>query len=225
MMMMMRRSLITAAAVLASAMASTTARAQIVIQSSTHEIREDWKLVVAQGDPANDGPQIMTYMSMVNDSSTVYAWFLINVRDAPNPYTPGGLMVQVWDYSDKLVASSTSTTATAKLNTGNEVITWTQRLKFNSAAAQLTYEILNGTSNTWGNFSSSAGLASIIYSMPIPSQGMALYQPSVSVKNSRVAWQPNNVTSMTLLTVRQYNSKGALLQTDNVNLAVNLTPQ
>ena len=220
----MRRILMTLVlAPLASWLISGTAHAQYVVYPTTREIREDWKLVVAQGDTANNGPQIMTYMSPVSDTSDAYAWFLINVRDNPNPFTPGGLMVQIWDYSDKLVASSTSTQATAQLNTANETITWTQRLYYNSAKSTLTQEILGGASTTWGTFGSSNSLAPITYTTGIAN--LSGYDPHVSASKSRVGWQANNVTSLTLVQVRQYNSKGSLVSTDNVNLTVNLAPQ
>src|SRR5690349_10218046 len=104
------------------------ARAQFTVLANTAEIQEDWKVVVAQGDPDGDGPQIMVYMSPTSDETLGYAWFMLNVRDKPNAYTPGGLQIQVWDYADNLLGSATSTVDTAKLSTANETITWTQRI-------------------------------------------------------------------------------------------------
>lgn len=223
--MIPRRSLLALAA-LALGLTADQAQAQVNMLPTTREVREVWKVVVSNPDPAGNGPQIMTYMSAVSDTSDPYVWFMLNVRDNPNPYSAGGLMFQIWDYSDSLVASSTSTTDTAQLNTANETITWTQRLYFNANKGQLTYEILNGSSTTWGTFGSSNGLSPVIYKTSISSsQNLSLYSPSVSVAKSRVAWQPNNVTSMTLVQVRQYDAKGTLIQTDDVNLPVNLSSQ
>lgn len=215
-----------ALATLSLVLSASPARAQITIKATTFEIQEDWQLVVSNPDPVGNGPQVMTYMSAVSDASDPYVWLMINVRDNPNPFMPGGLMFQVWDYSDNLVTSVTSTTDTAQLNTPNETITWTQRLALDPKTGQVTYEILNGSSTTWGTFGSSQGLAAGTYMSSLAgAKNLSLYSPSVSVANSRVAWQPNNVTSMTLVQVRQYDGKGKLLATDNVNLTVNLTPQ
>src|SRR3954454_22108453 len=151
----MSRSLsVLAVAALALGTCNEPARAQFSSVTGTMEIQEDWKLVIAQGDLTREGPQIMTYMSPVGNASTPYAWFLINVRDRPNAYTPGGLQVQIWDPSnDTLLASATSTNHTGALNTSNETITWTQRMVCNSnSSPPITYSILNGISTTWSTF-------------------------------------------------------------------------
>ena len=221
---MHRAFMIPALTALALGLAYSPAQAQtFTVMTGCAQVQEDWKLVIAKGDPVGNGPQIMTYMSPASDSSQPYVWFMLNVRDAPNPFTPGGLMIQVWNYSDSLLTSSTSTQATAQLNTAGETITWTQRLTYNPRTYQSTYDIINGSSTTWGAFGSSNGLAAITGTASFTS--LAGYSPYVSVKNSRVAFQPNNVTSMTLVAVRQYDKGGNLIQSQNINLAVNLTPQ
>jgi hypothetical protein len=218
----MRRNLsILALIALASGLATAPARGQFALSPATQQIREDWKLIVASGSPSNDGPQIMTYMSPVGDSSNPYAWFLLNVRDAPNPFAGGGMMIQVWDYSDHLLTSSTSTTATAKLNTANETITWTQRMAW-SKPTQITYDIINGSSTTWSTFGSSQGLSSVTFSGP---GDLSNYNPQVSASKSRVGWMAGNVTSMTLVAVRQYDGSGSFIRMDTLNLAVNLASQ
>ena len=219
----MRRSLsVLALVALATGLAITPAQAQFAVSPATQQIQEDWKLVVANGSPINDGPQIMTYMSPVSDSSNPYAWFMLNVRDVPNPFAGGGMMIQVWNYSDNLLTSSISTGSTAKLNTANETITWTQRMVSNKSTGQITYDIINGNSTTWSNFGSSQGLSSVTFSGPTD---LSKYSPQVSASKSRVGWMAGNVTSMTLVAVRQYDNGGGLIRTDTLNLAVNLTPQ
>src|SRR4051794_26759627 len=94
-----------ALAVLTMSLISAEARAQTYTAPGVASIQEDWVLVVAKGDPSNDGPQIQTYMSSVADSSLPYAWFMLNVRD--NPFYGGGMQVQVWTYSDQLLTSAT----------------------------------------------------------------------------------------------------------------------
>jgi hypothetical protein len=196
------------------------AQAQYTVLTNASQIQEDWQLVVAKGDPTFNGPQIMIYMSPVSDTSIPYAWLMLNVRDAPNPYSPGGNMIQVWDYSNNLITSCTNTANTAQLNTTNETITWTQQLALNKKTGQTSYDVIAANSKTWGDFSNA--LTPVTFNGPASMSG---YDPNVSVKNSKVAWQADNVTSLSLLTVRQYDSDGKLLKTDNVNLPVNLTPR
>src|SRR4051794_6640768 len=174
---MSRNLSVLAVAALALGTCTEPARAQYSIVTGTVEIQEDWKLVIAQGDTAKEGPQIMTYMSPVSNASTPYAWFLINVRDRPNVYSPGGLQVQVWDPSnDVLLASATFSGSTAALNAANETITWTQKLTCStSSTPPITYSILTGSSTTWGNFASFAGASTLNFSGPTSLNG---YSPS-----------------------------------------------
>ena len=216
-----RRGIFTLATLTALLTAGPAGAQTYVVQPTTATIEEDWKIVVAHGDAAKDGPQMMTYMSPVGDSSSPYAWFMLNVRDNPNPYTPGGLMIQVWDYADTLITSNTSGLDTAKLNAANETITWTQELAWASPNS-FGYQIFNGSSTTWGTFGSLQGMSAVNFTGPGSLNG---YSPYVSVKNSRVGWMASNVTSMTLLTVRQIDKQGKVLQADTLNLAVNLAPQ
>ena len=216
---MHRRLSTLALAALTFGLLAAPARAQFAVQATTTQVQEDWKLVVAQGDTIKNGPQIMTYMSSVGDSSAPYAWFLINVRDAPNAYASGGFMVQIWDYSDNLITSNTSS-HTAAMNTANETVTWTQRMVINPTNSATTWDFINLVSKTWGSIGGST--------IPVTYNGskdFMTYDPNVSASKSRVGWMAGNVTSMTLLTVRQYDNKGKLLATNNLNLSVNLAPQ
>ena len=132
------------------------------------------------------------------------------------------MMIQVWDYSDNLLTSATSTGSTAKLNTANETITWSQSMFSNKSTGQITYTVFNGNSTTWSSFGFGQGLSSVTFNGPAD---LSKYSPQVSANKSRVGWMEGNVTSMTLVTVRQYDANAKLIRTDTVNLAVNLTPQ
>src|SRR4051794_29505600 len=114
------------------------------LKQGVQGIEEDWEVVLNTPDPTSNGPQIMTYMSPVGDTSKPYSWFMLNVRDAPNPTAGGGMQIQVWTYADSLLTSSTW--GTNQLNTTGEVIRWTQRIYYPGGGASATYEIRNGTS-------------------------------------------------------------------------------
>ena len=76
------------------------------VKADTVYLEEEWQLSVPDPDPINDGPQIKTYMSLVQDTSESYLWFMLNVRDKPGPFSPGGMQIQRWNYSEALLDSS-----------------------------------------------------------------------------------------------------------------------
>jgi hypothetical protein len=86
----------------------------------------------------------------------------------------------------------------------------------------ITFDVLNGNSTTWGTFGSGQDLGAVTLS---GTYNLNTYNPSVSAQKARVGWQANNVTSMKLLTVRQYDKDGNFVSTTTMNLSVNLTPQ
>ncbi len=161
-------------------------------------IEEEWEVVIADPDPDGDGPQIQTYMSPVADDSEPepYFWLMLNSRD--RPYNPGGMQVQAWTHQEDLLGSAAW--GTAKLNTSNETITWRQRLTIvnNGGSKTLRYEIRNLQSTTWGSFGGPNGPAAI--DIPTHFDRLSGYDPETSLRYSKVGWQANRVSSMTLKT-------------------------
>jgi hypothetical protein len=96
------------------------------------------------------------------------------------------------------------------LNIQGETITWTQALSIDGSG-NVTYKVLNGQSQTWGNFGQGNGLDSVSYSTSL--SDLSAYSPQVSIINSGVTWQSNHVTSMAIVQVRYY-SNGNLILTD-----------
>jgi hypothetical protein len=79
----------------------------------------------------------------------------------------------------------------------------------------------SGRSTTWGKFGQGQQLnvnGTFTTTLGSPSQ----YTPAPSVAISGVDWEPNRVTSMTLLCVRYY-ANGKLISTDNTPRPINLT--
>jgi len=69
----------------------------------------------------------------------------------------------------------------------------------------LTFEIINGTSTTWGNFGGQGYLKS---SIATDLTDLNAYDPSVSVEHSGVGYAANRVVWLALRRVRAYTDTG-----------------
>ncbi len=192
--------------------AGGTSPAQTVINSNIDRIEEDWVLTVGTPDLDAAGPQMTTTMSPVGDNSRLFFAFNLNYRDAP--FQAGGLQVQGWAGSTKVVSSNSQ--RTQRCSTSDETITWTQRLSLSGNI--MTYDILSSESTTWDKFGQGGNLRLSVASSIV---SLDQYDPAVSVKNSGVGWQSNRVTKMTLREVRYY-SGGSLVTTDSTARSVSL---
>lgn len=167
-------------------------------------VEEDWRLVVSDPDPLQEGPQITTCMSPLADDLAPFVAFDMNYREYPG-YQSGGMQVQVWSSGQVLGNSSQGS---ALFNTPGETVTWTQRMALNAGA--VNYDINNGQSTTWGQFGQSNKLS---VSFPTTAVTLAGYDPAKSVRSSGVSWESNHVQSLTLVQVRYY-ANGQLIWTD-----------
>jgi hypothetical protein len=166
-------------------------------------IEEDWELVVGQPDTTSNGPQVTCTMSATGSLSGVNAAFEVNHRSQPS-YAPGGLALQVW-YGESFDHGHQHASS-AQLNTPGESVTWRQVARLQDG--RLYYEIVNGSSLTWGAFGDTSGLR---HSWPSELTDLSGYDSAVSVENSGVGFAGNRVTSLTLVAVRGYAADGTLL--------------
>jgi hypothetical protein len=214
---MRRRSAYVAAfALMVLSLSSHEARAQYSFKAGTVEIQETWELVLGTPDVLNAGPQVFVYMGPAADDSDSYAWLCLNVR--ANPFAAGGIQAQAWDRFGNLLTQSTFGN-TSQCCTAGEKITWTQSMKL--SAGQVTYQVINATTTTWGSFSKGSGPAPITFN--VSARSLSSYDPATSVKYSKVGWMPNTVQSMRLTSVKQLDASGKILQEDNSGYSVNLT--
>jgi len=184
--------------------------------NSIDQVEEDWVLVIGSPNTDEVGPQITTCMSPVSDGSTPFFALDMNYRDYPS-YRSGGIVVEVNSNADGSVLDYSSY-GDELLETANETITWTQRMRL--SGGQATYAIANGQSKTWGAFGKDNGLNPISFTAPVTS--LASYSPARSVAKSGAGWQSNRVSSMTLVQVRYY-SDGQLISTDTTARSVDLS--
>jgi hypothetical protein len=169
--------------------AGIVAGAPALAQSKVVSVEEHWELQLSQPDSERSAPQVTMVMSPKHDVSGTHFLFTLNHVTLPN-YQPGGMQVQAWDgnsVSDEKVGN----TSTALQNT-NETVRWTQKMTVSDGT--LTFQVLDGQSETWSSFGGDD------LSVTVPSSLGALnsYRPSVSLSESQVGYAENRVASLTL---------------------------
>lgn len=167
-------------------------------------VEEDWELVVVTPDARSAGPQVTCTISPRSDLAGLYATFEINHRSLPD-FQPGGLQVQTWN-GEQPVAQSPGPNS-AVMSAVGETVRWTQVMRL--AEGRVVFEIINGTSSTWGSF---GGQGYLKLSAPSSLANLNAYSPEVSVRNSGVGFAGNRVQSLVLKRVRYQLSNGMVLE-------------
>ena len=159
-------------------------------------IEEDWELVVDVPSSTSDAPQVTCVISPVGNLDSLYATFMINHHDAPE-FAEGGLELQVWNDESLLVSNRYPDQSV--LTTTGETVRWTQSMTVGPEG--LVFEILNGTSTTWGDF---GGEGNLKITMPTTLEDLNGFNPAISVEHSDVGYAANRVQSLVLKRVRAY---------------------
>ena len=100
------------------------------------------------------------------------------------------MQVQLWDGTtlvDNHVADESGT-----LSHDDEVVSWVQRISLEDGT--LTFQVSNGSSETWGSF----GGGELTLSTPTSLTGLNSYRPAVSLTESEVGYAENRVVSLVL---------------------------
>lgn len=171
-------------------------------------VEEDWQLVIDQPDINNDGPQVTCVISP-QTVDAVYAALDINFHSQPD-YLAGGIQMHVWDPVDPIQTHNFPVTGV--MQQANETVTWTQTMTIFDNV--LLFQVINGSSQTWGSFGGSHAWIAVNTSLT----DLDGYDSNQSLDNSGVSYAGNRVQSLTLVAVRWYDSQGNLLQQ-------NTTPQ
>jgi hypothetical protein len=167
------------------------------------EIEEYWELQVAGPETALSAPQITMVMSPTADLGDVHFLFVLNHVNAPG-FEAGGLQAQLWD-GDDLVQDAVAAEVGALSHTG-EVVRWVQRLSL--ADGTLTFQVLDGESETWGEF----GGDDLSFSIPTSLNRLNGYKPAVSIGESQVSYAENRVTSLVLTKLRWIKDNGQVYE-------------
>jgi hypothetical protein len=153
------------------------------------DIEEHWELQLGAPDTDLGAPQATMVMSPTGDLNSTYFVATFNYQNAP-AYQAGGLQVEQWDASG-LVNCGTGV-SNGTLDRAGDVISWTQHLNLNDG--QLTFEVINGTSDSWGSFGGDALHVVTATSL----SGLNAYRPAISLTESQVGYADNRVKSLVL---------------------------
>lgn len=173
-------------------------------QTTIVQVEEDWELVVATPVGNQSGPQITCVMSPECECHNTHFTFEINHLDLPE-FVAGGLQVQHWN-GDIAVHAHRHPSDTSILNTPNETIRWTQRLILSDSS--LTFDVVNGTSTTWGAFGSQGYMRLVVST---EHDNLNNYDPNLTVSSSGIGFASNRVESLVLREVRWTTSDGQVL--------------
>ncbi len=162
-------------------------------------IEEDWELVVTTPDSGTTAPQVTCVISPTGDLDCVHATIELNHHTQPN-YASGGVHLQVW--RGETIQAAKCSSDHRLLQHDGETVRWTQRVSLSDGT--LKFEVLNGTSQTWGAFGAQGVLSHLVSSNLSSLSG---YNSSVSTANSGVGYAGNRVSKLALTAVRYYSGE------------------
>lgn len=158
------------------------------------EIEEHWSLAVGGPDALRTAPQVSMVMSPSGGIDSDFFLLSLNHWSYPG-FEPGGVQLQHWQGEDW--RSSKSASSELPLDTDGETIRWAQRLTL--AGCNLTYEVFNATSSTWGDFAGNDALKVTTHTELARLNG---YLPATSLKESGIGYAGNRVSSLVLEKIR-----------------------
>lgn len=168
------------------------------------KVEEDWVIEIGEPNADEVSPQIFVVSTPSGTLDGKHAVFEINNLVLPNFYG-GGLQFQTWNGETNIGECHHSNFNA--LATQGEQITFT--LKMRVTDGQVTFNVLNGHSTTWGDF----GGDSLKLSHNSDVSDLTGYSPDKSVKFAKVGFGGNRVTKFVLKEVRYYYL-GNLVTTD-----------
>lgn len=152
-------------------------------------VEEHWELRLGQPDANSSAPQVTMTMSPTDDLANRYFVFTLNHHSVPD-YVPGGMQVQCWN-GDAIECSRDGAQESALCHDG-ELVSWVQRIQLDEG--QLSFEIVTGNSQSWGNFGGCDLKIQDASSLP----NLNDYKPGISITDSGVGYAGNRVSSLTL---------------------------
>lgn len=165
-------------------------------------VEEDWELLLNQPNGAVIAPQFHTVMSPYNNLDSLFAQVTWNYRELGS-FLGGGLQMQGWNNDVSVVEREFFTAA---MSSAAETIRWTQTLQTNGS--QMTFQISNGHSATWGTFGYPGQNMKITASIDLPT--LNSYDPASSAANSAVTYGTNRVEILRITEVRTYGPNGLM---------------
>lgn len=153
-------------------------------------IEEHWELQVGGPDAYRSAPQVS--MVMAPTANLGGQFFVVTVNHGSFPgFSPGGVQIQHW-VGDECVGAKDSDSRYSLIYDG-ETVSWTQRMSMEGCS--LTFEVLNGTSESIGAFGAEGNLRKTIWT---ELSRLNSYLPAISLTESGIGFAGNRVSSLTL---------------------------
>lgn len=172
---------------------------------NTVRIEEDWYLKIGAPEPEADSPQISTVLAPSWTLWGKFAVFDMNCATQPG-FSSGGVQLQLWQ--DDEIVQSRSNTNWDSLHMVNEEIRYTSAMSI--VDGNLVFEILNGSSETWGSF----GNGELKIATPTWRSHINWYDPTFTTWNSRIGFASHRVRRFVMERVRYIKSNGTEILDD-----------
>jgi hypothetical protein len=104
-------------------------------------------LLIQTTSPDVTAPQIATVISPIENIEAEYGVLELNHTTQPD-YSDGGIQLQRWN--GDFICSTRTANSHARLTTPDERITFTMTMKI--SGGKLAFGVINGKSQTWGDF-------------------------------------------------------------------------
>lgn len=164
---------------------------------NTTRIEEDWYVKIGTPDPDLDSPQITSVIAPSWTLSGKYVVFDMNCATQPG-FVSGGVQLQLWQ--DDAIIQSCSNTNWDSLHIVNEEIRYTSVMSI--VDGKMVFEIINGTSETWGTF----GTGELKLEVDTWRPHLNQYSPEFTAYNSRIGFASHRVRRFTLERVRYFTA-------------------
>ena len=166
-------------------------------RGNTTRIEEDWYVKIGTPDPDLDSPQITSVIAPSWTLSGKYVVFDMNCATQPG-FVSGGVQLQLWQ--DDAIIQSCSNINWDSPHIVNEEIRYTSVMSI--VDDKMVFEIINGTSETWGTF----GTGELKLEVDTWRPHLNQYSPDFTVYNSRIGFASHRVRRFTLERVRYFTA-------------------
>ncbi|MEQ8848845.1 hypothetical protein [Botrimarina sp.] len=154
------------------------------------EIIEHWSLSVGGPETNISAPQVTMVMSPTGDTETDYFIVALNHWSSPE-FGAGGVQVQHW--TGDTASDHANAPTTSPLHHDGETVRWKQRMSIDGG--EVVFEVLDGTSQSWGSFAASGDLR---LRVDAGVDRLNAYLPAVSLTESGIGYAGNRVSSLIL---------------------------
>ncbi|MCA9265312.1 MAG: hypothetical protein KDA60_15735 [Planctomycetales bacterium] len=192
-------SLLTACLILCAVCASASADEEYI---RIVKVEEFWSLSVGEPNTERNAPQVSMVMSPTYNADSYYFVYLLNHKMEPD-YAANGMQVLLKYGDQKQPVETRNGPQGNPLVIDDEIVTWKQSMTL--SGGNVTFEISDGHSESWGNFGGQGYLRSTVST---GQWSLNNYRPGVSLTESGIGFAGNRVTSLTLTKIRWTDQYG-----------------